>query len=254
MNPLATAARLDRLDALRAIAMLWMTAYHFCYDLAWFGVLKGHNFYDDALWTWQRTAIVALFVGCSGLAQAVALYMGQSWRSFWRRWLQVAACAALVSAASYAAFGPRFIHFGVLHAICVMLLIGRVTAGLGLWLLPLGAGLIAFKAWLSVQPAGSVFGALMHSRLLNPLGLIHTKPATEDYVPLLPWLGVFWVGLGLGQLLMRKQLQFLQPGIQGAGSGIAPLAVLGRWSLSYYMLHQPVLVALVWLGVKAWVE
>ena len=25
--------RLDRVDALRGLAMLWMTAYHFCFDL-----------------------------------------------------------------------------------------------------------------------------------------------------------------------------------------------------------------------------
>jgi peptidoglycan/LPS O-acetylase OafA/YrhL len=28
-----------------------------------------------------------------------------------------------------------------------------------------------------------------------------------------------------------------------------PLAVLGRWSLSFYMLHQPVLIGLLWLVV-----
>jgi peptidoglycan/LPS O-acetylase OafA/YrhL len=30
-----------------------------------------------------------------------------------------------------------------------------------------------------------------------------------------------------------------------------PLATLGRWSLSFYMLHQPVLICLVWAW-KTW--
>lgn len=32
------AQRLDRIDLLRAAAMLWMTAFHFCFDLNFFGV------------------------------------------------------------------------------------------------------------------------------------------------------------------------------------------------------------------------
>jgi peptidoglycan/LPS O-acetylase OafA/YrhL len=30
--------------------------------------------------------------------------------------------------------------------------------------------------------------------------------------------------------------------------GAAPLALLGRWSLSFYMLHQPVFIGLILLG------
>ena len=29
--------RFDRVDALRGVAMLWMTAFHFCFDLSYFG-------------------------------------------------------------------------------------------------------------------------------------------------------------------------------------------------------------------------
>jgi peptidoglycan/LPS O-acetylase OafA/YrhL len=29
-------------------------------------------------------------------------------------------------------------------------------------------------------------------------------------------------------------------------AGAAPLAWLGRWSLSWYMLHQPVLIGALW--------
>jgi len=31
---------------------------------------------------------------------------------------------------------------------------------------------------------------------------------------------------------------------------LQPLAFLGRWSLSYYMLHQPVMLAGLWLWMR----
>ena len=39
----------------------------------------------------------------------------------------------------------------------------------------------------------------LNGRALNWLGLVSRKPFTEDYVPVLPWLGVLWWGLALGQ-------------------------------------------------------
>ncbi|HOM22077.1 MAG TPA: heparan-alpha-glucosaminide N-acetyltransferase domain-containing protein, partial [Ottowia sp.] len=65
----AAAARHDRLDALRALALLWMTGYHFAFDLNHFGHIR-QNFYADPVWTAQRTAIVSLFLLCAGAGQA----------------------------------------------------------------------------------------------------------------------------------------------------------------------------------------
>ena len=39
--------------------MVWMTAFHFCFDLQYFGYLHT-NFYDNPVWTLQRMAIVSL--------------------------------------------------------------------------------------------------------------------------------------------------------------------------------------------------
>ena len=65
--------RFDRLDALRAVAIVWMAAFHFGFDLNYFGLLQPpHNVHRDALWTTQRVCIVSLFVFCAGLSQAVA--------------------------------------------------------------------------------------------------------------------------------------------------------------------------------------
>jgi uncharacterized membrane protein len=68
---------------------------------------------------------------------------------------------------------------------------------------------------------------------------VSLKPVTQDYVPLLPWLGVMWWGLAAGQVLLRRAPQVVQGAIP---SILSPLAWMGRWSLSWYMLHQPVLI------------
>jgi uncharacterized membrane protein len=125
--PTAAADRFDRLDALRGLAIVWMAAYHFAFDLNHFGLLDPRqDFYRDPLWTVQRTCIVSLFLFCAGLGQAVALQAGQGWPRFWRRWAQVAGCAVLVSAGSAVMFPRSWIFFGVLHGIAVMLILVRV--------------------------------------------------------------------------------------------------------------------------------
>lgn len=233
--------RFDTIDALRGAAIVWMTVYHFCFDLNHAGWLK-QNFYTDPFWTWQRTAIVSLFLFCAGLGQAAAVTQGQSWPRFWKRWAQIAGCALLVTAGSWWMFPKSFIYFGVLHGIAVMLVIVRLTAGWGRWLWLAGAIAIAMKpfaAWAHVQwPQLEI----LNLPAWNWLGLISRKPITEDYVPLFPWLGVMWWGVAAGQWVLANRRVALQrelPGPSGA------LAWMGRWSLTWYMLHQPILIGLV---------
>ena len=229
--------RFDRLDALRGIAIVWMTAFHFCFDLNYFGWIK-QNFHADPVWTGQRTAIVSLFLFCAGLGQAVAVDQQQDARRFWKRWSQVAGCALLVSIGSWFVFPATFIYFGVLHGIALMLVIVRYTGGWGRWLWLAGALAIALK--FAAQEAHAAWPALdvLDTRPWNWLGLIGRKPRTEDYVPLLPWLGVMWWGMAAGQWLLQRRRAWLARPLPRAA---APLAWLGRWSLSWYMLHQPVL-------------
>jgi uncharacterized membrane protein len=235
--------RYDTIDALRGAAIVWMTVFHFCFDLNHFGWIR-QNFYDDPFWTWQRTAIVSLFLFCAGLGQAAAVSQGQSWARFWKRWAQVAGCALLVSAGSYFMFARSFIYFGVLHGIAVMLIIARLTAswGRGLWL----AGAVALIAaplgawWIAQTPALD----FMNGRAWNWLGFITRKPITEDYVPIFPWLGVMWWGMAAGQWLLANRPEVMRRAMP------APLAWMGRWSLAWYMLHQPLMIGVL-AGVAA---
>jgi uncharacterized membrane protein len=230
--------RFDRIDALRGVAIAWMTAFHFCFDLNHFGWIR-EDFYRDPFWTWQRTMIVSLFLFCAGLGQAAAAAQGQGWPRFWRRWAQVAGCALLVTAGSWFMFPRSFIYFGVLHGIAIMLIVVRLTAGWGHWLWLAGALAIAAPFAARATHAAWPELGLLNTPLFNWLGWISRKPRTEDYVPLLPWLGVMWWGLAAGQWLLRERKAVVQGTIPRA---LKPLAWMGRWSLSWYMLHQPVMI------------
>lgn len=222
--------RFDRLDALRGLAIVWMAVFHFSFDLNYYHFIH-QNLRGDPVWTWQRTCIVTLFLLCAGMAQAVAVHQGQTWPRFWRRWAQVAGCAVLVTLGSRLMFERSYITFGVLHGIALMLIITRLAAGMGRWLWPLG--LVAL-----------VLPHLIHdpwfdTRATNWVGLVTHKPVTEDYVPLLPWLGVMWWGMAAGQWVLQKRRTWLTGPVPHR---LGPLATLGRWSLSFYMVHQPIFI------------
>jgi uncharacterized membrane protein len=233
--------RFDRLDALRGVAIVWMALFHFAFDLNHFKLLDpAQNFYRDPFWTVQRACIVTLFVFIAGLSQAVALQAGQSWPSFWRRWAQIAACAVLVSIGSALMFPKSWISFGILHGMAAMLVLARLASPLSArWLLPV--------ALLCIALPHLVQHPFFDTRLTNPFGLGTRLPVTEDYAPVLPWLGVMLFGLLAGRWLLRVQ----GGTFAGAVPAVArPLAVLGRWSLSFYMLHQPMLIGAILLYLQ----
>jgi uncharacterized membrane protein len=212
-----------------------MAAFHLCFDLNHFGwFMPRQDFYADPFWTTQRTAIVSLFLFCAGLSQAVAWQSGQAPARFWRRWAQVAGCAVLVSIGSALMFPHSWISFGVLHGIAVMLLLLRLAAPLGRWLWLLGA-LALVLPWLVQHP-------FFDSRWTNAAGLVTRKPVTEDYVPVLPWLAAMAWGCAAGQLVLARAPKLLAGALPPV---LLPLAALGRWPLTFYMLHQPLLIAVV---------
>jgi uncharacterized membrane protein len=256
MSRAKPSSRYGAIDMLRGLAMLWMTAFHFSFDLQHFGYLQA-NFYDDPFWTLQRTAIVSLFVLCAGLGQAAAHRQGQSAARFWQRWRQIAGCALLVSLGSVYMFPNSYIYFGILHGMALLLILARLVltrcggAAARLWAL---AAVSLALPYLALQAHAQWPGLdWLNARAFNWLGLISRKPITEDYAPLFPWLGVMCVGLLCGQWLLRNPGPLERLGaVLGRAVPLRALAWLGRWSLSYYMLHQPVLLGV--FSVVAWLR
>jgi len=107
-----------------------------------------------------------------------------------------------------------------------------------------GNAAAALIVGIAVVAAGIAFqSAAFDAPLLHWIGFVTHRPATEDYVPLFPWSGLVLIGTALGHALQRRGFGPLAPLAR------APRALrwLGRHSLGVYLLHQPLLIGLLWL-------
>jgi len=206
-----------------------MVTYHFAFDLAWFRVIVA-DFNHDPFWLTARAVIVTIFMTLVGVSLALARHAHRGPEPFWRRVALIAGCAILVSIASYLAFPRTFITFGILHAIAVASVLARPLLPYPRLALALGVAIVIVGVTVQLP--------LFDEPWLNWIGMMTHKPATEDYVPLFPWLGVVLIGVAIGAALPR-----VQRGVDKANR-MSPrwLAWLGRHSLVIYLVHQPVLV------------
>jgi len=225
--------RIEGLDALRGLAIVAMIAYHFCFDLRYFGVAHW-DFEHDARWLGARATILSSFLLIAGIS-AVLANRQPSPLSHWLRHIAIIAGAALlVTAGSYILFPRSFIWFGVLHAIALSLLLAKPLFTRP-WLAAL-AGVTMIAAGISyANPA-------FDNRILGFVGFMTAKPGTEDYVPLFPWMGVLLLGVALGHAWIRTRFAALAP----LARLPAALRFLGRHSLAVYLLHQPLILLLLW--------
>ena len=229
--------RIAGLDALRGLAIVAMIAYHLCFDLRYFGVTHW-DFEHDLRWLTARTLILSSFLLIAGISAVLAQRQASPFRHWLRHVGIIAGAALLVSAGSWLMFPRSFIWFGVLHAIALSLLLARPLTGR-----PVVAALVG----IAVIVAGSTYAnAAFDNRMLGWIGFMTAKPVTEDYVPLFPWTGVLLLGVAAGHALVRTRFAALAP----LARLPAALRFLGRHSLIVYLLHQPLLLGLLWLAVR----
>ncbi|WP_439138123.1 DUF1624 domain-containing protein, partial [Roseicyclus sp.] len=76
-------------------------------------------------------------------------------------------------------------------------------------------------------------------------GLQATGIRSVDYVPLFPWFAPFLLGLACAKLTTRAG-RWDRLARWPAPKAARPLLWAGRNSLLVYLIHQPILIALVW--------
>lgn len=234
-----------QLEFVRGVAVVAMIFYHFMWDLSFFG-LYPHDVTVGGWWLFARFA-ATLFVVLVGVSITFAggrRGPGERERSWYRRGWQLLGLALAITVVTRIFLGEAGILFGILHLVGTTMLLAPL-----LWRLRRAAPFIgAVIIW-----GGVAFKKMsVDTYWLLPLGLYPNNYPAVDYFPLVPWLGIVMIGMGIGQLLLLRLPEY------GAATAyvprfLRPVVALGRYSLIIYIVHQPILLAGFWaLGYTVW--
>ncbi len=218
--------RIWELDFFRGIALFFMVYFHLVYDMKeFFGYDvvygKGLNFYIGK-------ASVTLFILISGISCSLS-------RSNVKRGLKLLGVALLVSLFSYL-YNPEFvIKFGIIHFFAAAMLLYPLFSRLpNSLLLVLGTLIIALGQWTSRLNVSFDY--------LFPFGVTSPGFTSSDYYSLIPWLGLFLYGIVLGKTLYSKKESLFNFSLPSN-----PISFMGQHTLLLYVIHQPLIVGVLWV-------
>lgn len=225
-------------DIARGVAIIAMIAYHFCWDLSYFRFIAADVGYDPQ-WVLIARSILAVFLLLAGVSLVLGHGSGIRWASFWRRWVFVVAGALAITVATYFAFPQSFVYFGVLHAIALFGLLALPFLAAPLWL-PVLVAIVAIALPFLYSDA------LFNEKLFSWIGFWQVPPPANDLVPVFPWFGAVLAGMIAARLVLASPLAARLAAVNPPGRLARTLAFMGRWSLLIYLLHQPILLGLVY--------
>lgn len=223
--------RFKSIDQVRGIGIILMIVFHTAFSINFLNIYS-INMWQGG-WFWMAKTVQWIFILTTGITLTIAHHRG---KPRLKHIFKLGACAMLITLVTLLLFKEKMIVFGILHFYTVALILAHPFLKLKLWNIGLGMTLLLLSApltqmfndipWLFFlgMPAGGSFQAL-------------------DYFPLLPWFGVFLMGVGIGNI-------FLLPGFQPQTETSAPypfdrlmrpLEKMARHSLVIYLVHQPLI-------------
>jgi uncharacterized membrane protein len=236
--------RFWEVDFLRGWAIVLMVLFHSVYDLNYFG---GYDIdLSRGIWFYLARFTASLFLLLVGvslvLSYSRARLLGEEdlfrfrllKRSAW-----IFSLAMGITLVTYLSIGKGFIVFGVLHLIGISLLLAYPFLRQHSQNFIFGSFFIAVGLYL--QKVNVEFPWLIW------LGMAPQDFYSLDYVPIFPWFGVILMGMSLGDLLYPGYRRRVTLPDLADSLFVRWLTFLGRNSLAIYLIHQPVLLALLYL-------
>lgn len=239
--------RFWEIDSLRGIAIIMMVAFHLIFDLYYFGIYN-FNVHSGFLWWFARiTAFIFIFlVGVSlSLSYSRTTFLNnyknqkELFFKYLKRGLKIFGYGLIITAVTWIFIGNGFIIFGILHLIGIAIILEYpflkhkyINLILGIIFIAAGIYLMGFRF--------DFYGLLW-------LGFTPYSFYTLDYFPLLPWLGVVSLGIFFGNTIYENYARHFKLPDFSKYFPIKVLGFLGRYSLLIYLIHQPVILFVLYI-------
>jgi len=239
--------RVGFIDEYRGFFVIIMVIYHVMYNVVHvFGV--SWSFFDSPFMNVVQRIIVGSFIVVSGISSRYS-------KKNIKRGFVVLGVAFMITAVTVYFIPEQAIYFGVLHFLGIAMILYGMTKKLHN-ILPCFWGvvlmvLLAVVTW-GIPYSGTVGipflfyvpvpEILYGTPYLFALGLPGTGFFSADYVPIIPWIFVFFAGGYLGVFFEQNVMPRWMYKTHSRF-----LTAVGKKALIIYVLHQPIAFGILWL-------
>lgn len=218
--------RFAELDFIRGLCLLVMIICHLAWDLHMY---YGYpSYYSDGWLYWAFIIVAPIFMVLAGISSSFT-------RSHKKRAFRVLFFAMAITLFTFFYDRNQMIMFGILHFMGVNMLLYPYYRKLNPWLLTVVALVV-------ISLGRFVAGIDMPTDVLFPLGFRSASYRSFDYFPMIPYAGFFMIGTVLGPVLYPNRMSRFNLKLPPN-----PISYMGQHSLTVYVIHQPILVTLLFL-------
>lgn len=231
--------RLWEVDSARGIAIIMMMISNLLFDLYLF---DGYQEFYSGFWLYFARITAALFILLAGVSITLSYSRvrekpkGSIIRKYLKRGGKIFGIGILITFATWLVVGNQLVLFGILHLIGLGIILSYPF--LRLRFLNLVLGVVIILVGFLIENISVSYPWLLW------LGIKYQGYLGVDYVPLLPWLGIFLIGIFLGNTLFPGgKRKFFHKDSNLFLTRF--LSRMGRNSLIIYLVHQPVFVSII---------
>ncbi|MDP2090325.1 MAG: heparan-alpha-glucosaminide N-acetyltransferase [Candidatus Gracilibacteria bacterium] len=231
--------RLEKLDIFRGIAIVLMVLFHFNYSLVYTFDIGFLNF-SDTFWFIVGKISVILFILIAGISFCLAekKYSNNITKKYLKISTILAIFACSITIITYLLNNEFYIRFGILHYFSLSFLFMLFFRRLGYYNVILGIIIIIY---------GVYFIPIIQNTHLFFLGFMYPGFTSSDYYPIIPYFGIMLLGYSFALYLndIDKLNIFKLKNHKNILEKI--LEYLGKKSFIIYLIHQPIIVCLIFL-------
>ncbi len=233
----STHNRYWEIDLSRTIAIAMMITFHVLYLLNYFDIHNtGVPGVHYGFWWWFPRVTGGTFIFLAGVALTITYSRGKRMSGFMLRGLKIFAWGMGITLLTWLIAPDAYVRFGILHFFGIAFILAPFFSRFRFTNLILGAALMAIGIYLFEQRVFVDFPWLLW---LMPYGF-----STMDYWPLLPWFGLFLVGMFCGRILYPQGNRRFN--IHEFNDPVTSVLTLpGRHPLVVYLAQWPIVIGVL---------